>query len=182
MGRFFGKVMMLAFVTAGLACTAPAQSNDAAAAGMHAANSESNAQAQDKHLTMEQEIAMLKARLEVLEKQVKADHAAVEDSANDAAALKQAEKQMLGASAATAHNAAPAISPQSAAQETVPQSLPNAPGKSDPHAPHSPTGTGRGSMAIRAIRIRPGIRSFSLQRSAPTLLTTMTSTGPKTTR
>lgn len=137
MRRFSWKVMMLASLTTGLACTATAQSNDAAAttADTHTASSGANAATQDKQLTMEEEITILKSRLEELEKQVKADHAAMADSATDAAALKQAEKELLGANAAVARSATPAAAPQPAAsQEPVPQAQ-TASTKPDPHAP-----------------------------------------------
>ncbi len=135
MGKLFWKVMMLVFVTGGLACTALAQSNDAAsAADTHTVSSRTNAEAQDQQLTMEQEIEALKARLEELEKQVKADHAAVADSATDAAALKQAEKELIGAShAAVASAPLPVAVPQPPHQEPEPAAA--APTTVGPHTP-----------------------------------------------
>ena len=83
---------------------------------------------------IEQELEVLKARIDQLEKEVKQEHAATVESTNDAAALTAAEKQLAGPNQAALHAAVPA---SAAAASVAPQEVtaPTVPAKPDPHAP-----------------------------------------------
>jgi len=83
---------------------------------------------------IEQEIEVLKARIDQLEKEV--EHSATAQGSNDAAALSAAEKQLVGPNQAVLHAAVAAATPASVVSVTPQEpTAPAAPAKPDPHAP-----------------------------------------------
>ena len=141
----FWNAMTLAAIAAGM-CTAghaqtaaAAPTQTAAAKPVLVANSDppadpntkatvatgtSNAAQPETHLTVEQEIALLKNRIEQLETEVKENSAAAVESRNDAAALTAAEKELVGANgAAMLHSATPDASAPGAGQTVNPQAV-----------------------------------------------------------
>jgi Putative beta-barrel porin-2, OmpL-like. bbp2 len=148
MRSIFGKAMTLAAVIAGGCYAATAQTG--APATEMVAHSDPPAPADkntgtaqppavavqpEAQLSVEQEIAVLKKRIEQLELEVQQNNAAQDEIRSDAAAMNQAEKVLVGSGAAPAlHAAAPganasALTP--AIQEPAP---PVTPGPPDPHA------------------------------------------------
>lgn len=85
---------------------------------------------------LEQEVEVLKARIDQLEKEVQQEHAATIQSSSDAAALAAAEKNLLGPNQAPAlHAAAPAGSSSIKAVRPQEPAAPAGPTPKDPHAP-----------------------------------------------
>jgi flagellar motility protein MotE (MotC chaperone) len=133
--------------TAQATAAAPAQSEEVAHADPPSGSDTKTGTAQaaadaappQTQLTVEQELAILKKRIEQLETEVKENSAAAAESRSDANALSTAEKELVGPSqpstlhavTASATAAAPAlqtVNPQTAA-------APAAPAAKDPHAP-----------------------------------------------
>jgi hypothetical protein len=152
------KAMTLAVITAGISCagtaqvaaTAPGQTEltaksdppPAPAVAPAADTSTEHASAAsakpDLQPTVDQKIEALENRIEQLESQVKEAHAAALADSADTAALKAAEKELIGVNAAAMpHLATPAIAGGSAAAPTPGQGTepPAAPAPPDPHAP-----------------------------------------------
>jgi len=145
-----GKAMTLVAVMAGGCCAAMAQAGasaqpatelvahsdapadkNAGAAKLPAAAVQPEAQ-----LTVEQEIAALRKRIEQLELEVQQNNAAQDETRSDAAALRQAEKDLVGASAAPAlRAAAPGANAPGLAPAVQTAKAPAAPAPPDPHAP-----------------------------------------------
>ena len=101
----------------------------------HAASSATQPETQ---LTVEQEIAILKNRIEQLEAEVKQNNAAAEETRSDAAALTAAEKELVSGNVAAALRAAAPAAPAAAlpAQtEQAPAATAAAPAPPDPHLP-----------------------------------------------
>ena len=150
MRRTFWNAMTLAAITAGMSCagwaqtTAPTadQSNLVAhadpAPGVDT-NSARTSQATAKpemQLTVEQEIAALKGRIEQLEGEVKQQNAAITETNNEAGALTAAEKALVGGNRTVALNAAAPGASMPAAQTAAPQTAaPALPAPPDPHSP-----------------------------------------------
>jgi hypothetical protein len=148
MRSVFWNAMTLAAIAAVTACTGAAQTssaNPSQQAIVAASDPPAAADATANHATaasatespLEQEIEVLKARIDQLEKEVKQEHAATAESSTDAATLTAAEKELVGANHALAlHAAAPAAAPP-ALQTTNPQAVapPPPPTPPDPHAP-----------------------------------------------
>ena len=152
--RILTRSMILAAIAAVTASSGAAQSNAAqssqanapapqlvaasdppAASDTHTAPAASATPQPENEISVEQEIAALKSRIEQLEQKVKDQHAAAQGS-SDAAALTAAEKQLVGANQAPVLRAAvPAV--PTAMQTVNPQavSTPAAPSPKDPHAP-----------------------------------------------
>ena len=85
---------------------------------------------------LEQEVEVLKARIDQLEKEVQMEHAATIQSSSDAAALSAAEKNLLGPNQTPAlHAAAPAGAPAMVKAVTQEPAAPAGPTPKDPHAP-----------------------------------------------
>ncbi len=144
----FWKAMTLAAFSAGMTFTGAAQTsgteapqaNDMVArseppSGSDAKTAAAGATAPDaaaeQHLTVEQQIAILKNRIEQLEQQVQQEHAAAEEkkSSSDAAALSAAEKELVGINHAPLIHAA-----EPASLQTVNPQAVTAPAPPDPHA------------------------------------------------
>jgi hypothetical protein len=105
----------------------PAASDTAKSAGPSA----SAASQAESQLTVEQEIQILKKRIEQLELEVQQNNDAAAETRRDAEALTAAEKELVGASAAPAlHAAAPALQ-----EPQAPPAAAAAPAPPDPHAP-----------------------------------------------
>ena len=117
MRKFFWNAMTLAVIAAATACIGLAQTSPASAqqpASLEASNPPSAAPADTtKHSTavttpaespLEQEVEILKARIDQLEKEV--EHTATLQGSNDATALSTAEKNLLGPNDASALRAA----------------------------------------------------------------------------
>jgi hypothetical protein len=86
---------------------------------------------------LEQEVEVLKARIDQLEKEVRQEHASTLQSSSDAAALTAAERNLLGLQQASVlHAAAPTATP-AMVKAVTPQepAAPAAPAAKDPHAP-----------------------------------------------
>ena len=139
--------MTLAAVTAGMTCAGFAQTTTAtanmAANAAPASGIDSNsghvsqpAAQPEMQLTVEQELAALKSRIEQLEGQVKQQNAAITETNNEAGALTAAEKALVGGNKAVALNAAVPAAGMPAAQAAAPQTAAAAlPAPPDPHAP-----------------------------------------------
>jgi hypothetical protein len=145
-----GKAMTLAALLAGGCYAATAQTGAAAQPATQmvahsdppaAADTKTSATGQaasqpEAQLTVEQEIEILKKRIAQLELEVQQNNDAQQEIRNDAAALNQAEKVLVGAGAAPALRAAApsptAAVPALAAQEPA---APAAPAPPDPHSP-----------------------------------------------
>ena len=126
------KAMTLAAIAAATACIGSAQTNSAGTAelGLLAASdppgaaaadttSHSNAASAPAESPLEQEIDVLKARIDQLEKEVKDQHADTVEAGKDATALSAAEKELVSVNQASAlHAGVPA-----AMQTTNPQAL-----------------------------------------------------------
>jgi len=149
--RILPRILALA-ATAAAACCALAQAPNTAApqppmlaasdpppaADTHATHAASASPQPESEISVEQEIAALKSRLEQLEQKVR-DQRAATQSSNDAAALAAAEKALTGASQPPALRASASAA---AAMPTAPQTAdppsavtPNPPPTKDPHAP-----------------------------------------------
>ena len=147
---FWNAVTLAAFAAAticpGLAQTGaatPSQPGQVAAVDPPAAagttTSHPSTAATPPESPLEQEVEVLKARIDQLEKEIKQDHAATIESSSDAAALAAAEKQLLGTNhvpalvaATPSGTAAPAVLKAVTPQEAA---APAAPAPKDPHAP-----------------------------------------------
>ena len=146
------NAMTIAALTAAMSCAAVAQNNPAtpaqatlvahsdppAAADTKATapkTSTSSTEAQP-HLTVDQEIDLLKTRLAELEQQVKQEHDATEQSRTDAAAMEAAEHALIGNSPAAAMKASiPTNTSQAATPAPTGQAAtPAPPTPPDPHA------------------------------------------------
>ncbi len=152
MRRIFGKAMTLAVAVAAGCYSANAQTTAAAqpAADLvahadspaasdkntdQATRAQSAAQAETQ-MTVEEEIEVLKKRVAQLEFEVQQSNAAETQIRNDAAALTQAEKELVGANAAPAlHAAAPIVNGAPLAPAVQEAATPAAPARPDPHAP-----------------------------------------------
>jgi Putative beta-barrel porin-2, OmpL-like. bbp2 len=153
MTSFFWKaptqILALAVITSCFASSGRAQTGSAApqpqlvaasdppaAADTHSAPAAAAPQP-DTEISVEQEIEALKSRLEQLEQKVKDQHAATE-SANDAAALSKAEKDLVGVNQPPVLHATASLAaavpgaPQTANPQAMSQ--PAAPAAPDPHA------------------------------------------------
>ena len=119
MKRVFWNAMTLAAIAAATACIGSAQTNPASATqpALLAASNPPGPAAADttSHSTavtppaaspLEQEIAVLKARIDQLEKEVKDQGAAIAEGSSDAAQLTAAEKELMGANQPSALHAA----------------------------------------------------------------------------
>ncbi len=147
-----GRAVTLAALMAGGCCAALAQAGAVAQPATEmVAHSESPASTDSKTntappatsaaqtgalLSVEQEIEVLKKRIAQLELEVQQNNAAQEEIRSDAAALTQAEKSLVGPSAAPS---APAPRPvalgPNSSSVTPPAQESAAPGPPDPHAP-----------------------------------------------
>ncbi len=86
----------------------------------------------EPQLSVEQQIEVLKKRIDELEREVRQDRAATAESNSDATALTAAEKELVGAGDPAAPHAV--VSPVAPPQRSAPRATPGAP-PSDPHAP-----------------------------------------------
>jgi hypothetical protein len=132
MKRVFWNAMTLAAIAAATACIGSAQTSPASAPqpALVAASNPPGAAAADttSHSTavtppaespVEQEIAVLKARIDQLEKEV--EHTSTLQGSSDAAALSAAEKNLLGPNQASVlHDATPAAGMSSSLQAATP--------------------------------------------------------------
>ncbi len=144
----FCYAIILALVVAATTCTCAAQSSSAsqpqppllAASDPPAADNpggHATAAASATLSPVEQEIEVLKARIDQLEKEVKQEHAAVVESSSDAAALNAAEKELVGAGQVPVLHAAVPVAADTALQTTNPRAI-STPPPSAPHDPHAP--------------------------------------------
>jgi hypothetical protein len=134
MRRVLWKAMTLAAIAAATACIGWAQSNPASApqpASLAASNPPGAAPADTTtHSTaatppaaspLEEEIQVLKARIDQLEKEVKDQGAAIAEGRSDAAQLTAAEKELMGVNQPSAlHAATPAAGTSSSLQAATP--------------------------------------------------------------
>jgi len=146
------QILTLAAMSAVITCTGMAQTGTAgktqpeqvaasdlpASANTHAAPATAAAPLPESEISIEQEIADLKSRLEQLEQKVRDQHATTQ-STTDAAALTAAENDLVGANHLPAVRATKAVATSAA---TAPQNAfpatsvtPNPPPAKDPHAP-----------------------------------------------
>jgi hypothetical protein len=128
MRRVFGKAMTLAAIAAVTACIGSAQTNPASAPqqSLLAASDPSGGAAADTTThpaaaapptasPLEQEVEVLKARIDQLEQEVKDQRAATSEANSDASALNAAEKDLVGGNQSSAlHGAVLAVNPQAA--------------------------------------------------------------------
>src|SRR5580698_5177161 len=132
MRRVFWKAMTLAAIAAAIACIGSAQTNPASVPqqSLLAASDPSGGAAADTAThpaatappaasPLEQEVEVLKARIDQLEQEVKDQRAATSEANSDASALNAAEKELVGANQSLAlHAAAPGavlgVNPQAA--------------------------------------------------------------------
>ncbi len=149
MRKFLWKAMTLAAIAATITCIGSAQTNPASTpqpALLTASNPPGAAPADTtNHSTavtppaespLEQEVEVLKARIDQLEKEVQQEHAATLQGSSDAAALSAAEKNLLGPSQSAAlHAAVPAGTPATLKAVAQEPAAPAGPTPKDPHAP-----------------------------------------------
>jgi Putative beta-barrel porin-2, OmpL-like. bbp2 len=128
MRRVFGKAMTLAAIAAVTACIGSAQTNPASAPqqSLLAASDPSGGAAADTTThpaaaapptasPLEQEVEVLKARIDQLEQEVKDQRAATSEANSDASALNAAEKDLVSGNQSSAlHGAVLAVNPQAA--------------------------------------------------------------------
>ena len=143
----FLKAMTLAAMTAGICCAVMAQTdaNPAAQGAVlahadpappaGAAAASSAASKPETQLTVEQQIEALTHRIDELEAELRQEHAAVNQTNSDAAALTAAEKALVGGNKPPVLNAALPPSTAASAPAVTPQAAAAAPAKPDPHAP-----------------------------------------------
>jgi hypothetical protein len=149
------KAMTLTALTVGIHCagmaqtvpTTPAQTNLTAKSDPPSApdtiTAHPSAAAANPGIqpTVAQEIDALKSRIDQLETQIKQARAAALADSGDTAALKEAEKELVGANGATMlHAVTPpvaggTVATGGAVQSNVPAAAPAAPAPPDPHAP-----------------------------------------------
>jgi putative OmpL-like beta-barrel porin-2 len=132
MRKIFWKAMTLAAIAAITACIGSAQTNSTSEPqppllaasdppGPSAADtaSHSTAATSPAESPLEQEIEVLKARIDQLEKEVKDQRAATAEGGSDAAALTAAEKELVGANQSLALHAATPAAIQTANPQAV---------------------------------------------------------------
>ena len=85
--------------------------------------------------TVDQKIDALMKRVSELETEVKAARAALLADTSDAAAMKAAEKELIGGNNAAAHEPAPAIVGSALTPQDTPAAASAGPAAKDPHAP-----------------------------------------------
>jgi hypothetical protein len=141
--------MTLAALAAGATCSVSLQAQQAASAqpavaangdappspntNLGSTHEASAPAAAEKQLTLEQEVEILKKRIDQLENEVEQNSAAAAESRSNAAALANAEKALAGQNSVAVHTTAPSASPTQPVETGAVATA--APATRDPHAP-----------------------------------------------